>query len=454
MKQIEQIKELKNWIQQNIKISFKKNSVEQMIMLANKMSSYTIDIWFDIIASEKIVKNLLWNVTSLYLAGKISWIQESKTIFPILELYADMMGISLELKDNYKKKATKSLTREEETELGYRILNGDKKAEQELVLYHLSLVTFIAKRYYSDQLSKEDLIQEGYTGLIMAAQKFDVKKGYRFSSYAVWWIQKTIGIAVKAKDKTIRLPKHLFDLQKEVTRAREELIQITQHEPTLEEIAKYLNVSSKKLRQMEQAKTVRSLEESISYDKDTTWLETVPDTDLIPLEQQIIQTIQIESIQESLAVLKEIEKKVIFYRYGFADGVERTYEEVGKILGYTRQRIQQIEAKALKKIRNMKQFKQPEQFESAVIQNKNEIAEKILIPPLNELLKEYAQQEIEETLSILTEVHQRCLEIYHGNYEALIIESESLYLELEQTLIPRIKSLLEYRRHNKIKILK
>lgn len=205
---------------------------------------------------------------------------------------------------------------------------------------------------------------------------------------------------------------------------------------------------------MEQAKTVSSLEEPLSYKKDTTWLETVPDTDLVPLEQQIIQTIQIENIQESLSVLKEIEKKVIFYRYGFADGVERTYEEVGKILGYTRQRIQQIEAKALKKIRNTKQFKQPEQFESAVIQNKNEIAEKILIPPLYELLKEYAQQEIEETLSILTEVHQRCLEIYHGNYEALIIESESLYLELEQTLIPRIKSLLEYRRHNKIKILK
>lgn len=226
MKQIEQIKELKNWIQQNIKISFKKNSVEQMIMLANKMSSYTVDIWFDIIASEKIVKNLLWNVTSLYLAGKISWIQESKTIYPILELYADMMGISLELKDNYKKKATKSLTKEEETELGYRILKGDKKAEQELVLYNLPLVTFIAKRYYSDQLSKEDLIQEGYTGLIMAAQKFDVKKGYRFSSYAVWWIQKKIGIAVKTKAKTIRLPRHLFDLQKEVTRAREELIQI------------------------------------------------------------------------------------------------------------------------------------------------------------------------------------------------------------------------------------
>lgn len=245
------------------------------------------------------------------------------------------------------------LSTEEEAELAKRMLDGDEDAKQKLSEANLRLVVSIAKRYVGRGMLFLDLIQEGNLGLMKAVEKFDYTKGFKFSTYATWWIRQAITRAIADQARTIRIPVHMVETINRQVRAQRALLQELGREPTPEEIGEYMGITAEKVVEIQKiAQDPVSLETPIGEEEDSHLVDFIEDTKTIAPGDMAAQSMLREQLIAALHKLTPREEKVIRLRYGLDDGRQRTLEEVGKEFNVTRERIRQIEAKALRKLRN------------------------------------------------------------------------------------------------------
>ncbi len=245
------------------------------------------------------------------------------------------------------------LSSEEEIDLAIRIANGDVQAKQRLSEANLRLVVSIAKRYLGRGMQFLDLIQEGNLGLIKAVDKFDYTKGFKFSTYATWWIRQAITRAIADQARTIRIPVHMVETINKVKKVQSQLLHQNGHEPTPDEIADELDLPVDKVREiMRVAQEPVSLETPIGEEEDSHLGDFIPDDGAPAPDDAASHTMLREQLSDVLSTLTPREEKVLRLRFGLEDGRSRTLEEVGKEFNVTRERIRQIEAKALRKLRH------------------------------------------------------------------------------------------------------
>ncbi|MBR4080165.1 MAG: RNA polymerase sigma factor RpoD [Clostridia bacterium] len=247
--------------------------------------------------------------------------------------------------------ATPLLTAEEESELAQRILSGDENARQHLIQANLRLVVSIARRYAGRGMQLLDLIQEGNLGLMKAVEKFDHSKGYKFSTYATWWIRQAISRAIADQARTIRIPVHMVEHVNRLLRIRRELTQELKRDPSTAEIAQRMGVTERRVHELMMITAEpKSIDAPVGEEEDSRFGDFIPDNNTLSPEEAAARSMMKEQLRAVLATLTPREQQVLTLRFGLEDGNSRTLEEVGEYFSVTRERVRQIEAKALRKI--------------------------------------------------------------------------------------------------------
>ena len=338
--------------------------MESIVSAYSKKGSISTNVLYDMLEKVDVNAAQLDQVTQTLTQAGIQIVDETQRDKELFEQALADIGlddpVKMYLKDIGR---VPLLTAEEEVDLAKRMQENDASAKKRLSEANLRLVVSIAKRYVGRGMLFLDLIQEGNLGLMKAVDKFDYQKGFKFSTYATWWIRQSITRAIADQARTIRIPVHMVETINKLTKAQRLLLQELGREPTAEELAENLGVTVEKVHEILRiAQDPVSLETPIGEEEDSHLGDFIEDEKAITPNEKVETTMLKEQLLSVLDTLTPREVKVLRLRYGIGDGKPRTLEEVGKVFNVTRERIRQIEAKALRKLRHPSRSKKLKDF--------------------------------------------------------------------------------------------